>query len=86
MLVDVATLEEMKPKDYQEDFMRADIYKILDKIKHLNFPVLDRLLNEISDLKEEQEESDSSSDPSLDAPGEFSTTAKGKEVVKGNQP
>lgn len=71
----------------RQDHLKGwDVYRILDEIKHLNFVVLDHLLNEILDLKAEQDESDSSSDPSLNAPGESSTTAKGKEVAKGNPP
>lgn len=50
----------------------------------MDFPILEHLLNEISDLEvEQEEESNSNDDPALDISAEPSSSTKRKEVAKG---
>lgn len=55
------------------------IYKTLEKIKNVDFPVPQYLLDEISDLEIKQKEE---SNPAPDALEESSATSKGKEAAK----
>lgn len=48
----------------------------------MDFPPLQHVLDDMSDLKEEQDEWDPKNDPASDAPAESSSTLKGKNVPK----
>ncbi|TQD88042.1 hypothetical protein C1H46_026405, partial [Malus baccata] len=55
---------------------------ILKEIKHMDFPLPQHLLGEMSNLEVEQKKCDSKNDLAPDAPGESSYTLKRKYVPK----
>lgn len=67
---------------WRDDLQGWDVYKILEEIKNMDYPIPHYLLDEISDLKIEQEED---FDLPHDALGGSLTTSKAKETTKEDQ-